>query len=321
MREANVTYIGIDVSKAELDVCWLQADGERELETLANEAKARRDLVKRLAAQESVLIVLEATGGYELALVTELVDADQRQVAVVNARQVRDFAKASGQLAKTDRIDAEMIARFAEAIKPVPREFKDAQTRRLEALLARRRQLLEMRVAERNRLELAHNESAKDIRAHVRWLEKRVKEVEGKLQRVIRESPLWREKDELLRSVPGVGDVTAQQLLASLPELGELNRRQIAALAGVAPFARDSGTLKGKRTVWGGRAEVRAVLYMAALSASRYNPVIKVFYQRLREAGKPFKVALTACMRKLLTILNAMLKANRPWLAEPHSNH
>jgi len=310
-------YVGIDVSKAELEVCWLTSPAEMSAETLVNDAKSRDGLVKRLAELDSVLIVLEATGGYELALVSELVSAGQRQVAIVNARQVRDFAKASGELAKTDRIDARVIARFGEAIKPVPRPFKDAQTRRLEALISRRRQLLEMLMAERNRLELAQDEYAKDLRAHIRWLEKRVKDVEGKLKRLIRESPLWREKDELLRGVPGVGDVTSQQLLASLPELGELNRRQIAALAGVAPFARDSGTLKGKRTVWGGRAEVRTALYMAALSASRFNPVIKLFYQRLRAAGKPFKVALTACMRKLLTILNAMIKANRPWRVEP----
>lgn len=317
MLETRMTYVGIDISKAQLDVCWLRDDEVLKVETLANEAEARAGLVERLAGHESVLIVLEATGGYEQALVSELVEAGQRQVAVVNARQVRDFAKALGELAKTDRRDAQVLARFAGAVKPVPRPFKDEQTRRLESLLGRRRQLLEMLLAERNRLELAQGEYAKDVRAHVRWLEKRVKDVEGKLRRLIRESPLWREKDDLLRSVPGVGDMTSQQLLASLPELGELNRRQIAALAGVAPFARDSGTLSGKRTVWGGRAPVRAVLYMAALSASQCNPAIRAFYQRLRSAGKPAKVALTACMRKLLSILNAMVKSGCHWQPQP----
>lgn len=309
-------YVGIDVSKGQLDVCWLSASGETDQEVVANQAQARQGLVKRLAKAESVLIVLEASGGYELALVTELVDAGQRQVSVVNPRQVRDFAKALGKLAKTDRIDAQVLAQFAEAIKPTPRTFKPEQDQRLEQLLTRRRQLLAMLTAEHNRLELTEGEVARDVRTHVRWLKKRVQEADGKLKRLIKESPLWREKDELLRSVPGVGEGTSQQLLASLPELGQLDRRQIAALVGVAPFNRDSGTFKGKRTTWGGRAPVRAVLYMAALTASRYNPVIRVFYQRLLGAGKLKKVALTACMRKLLTILNAMVKANRPWQAQ-----
>lgn len=317
MKTAQPLYVGIDVSKSQLEVCWLRSGETLEQHTVANTASARRALVKRLAAVESGLIVLEATGGYELALVTELVEAGQRQVAVVNARQVRDFAKALGRLAKTDQIDAHVIARFAEAIKPEPRPFKEAQTRRLESLLSRRRQLLEMLTAEHNRLELSEAEVAKDLRAHIRWLENRVKEVEGKLKRLIEHSPIWREKDALLRSVPGVGEVTSQQLLASLPELGQLNRRQIAALVGVAPLNRDSGTLLGQRSVWGGRAPVRAVLYMAALSASRFNPVIRAFYQRLRERGKPVKVALTACMRKLLTILNAMIKNHHPWQEQP----
>ena len=262
---------------------------------------------------QSVLIVLEATGGYETACVIALLEAGHPSLAVVNPRQVRDFAKAQGKLAKTDRVDAQVIAEFAEAIRPTPRSFKDAQQQRLETLLARRQQLLQMIVAEQNRLELAPQELAKELRVHLRWLRKRLDDLDDKLKRLIKQTPLWREKDELLRSVPGVEDVTAQRLLASLPELGTLDRRQIAALVGVAPFNRDSGTLQGRRAVWGGRAPVRAALYMATLCASRFNPVIRAFYQRLRERGKPVKVALTACMRKLLTILNAMVKADQHW--------
>jgi transposase len=234
-------------------------------------------------------------------------------VVVVNPRQVRDFAKASGHLAKTDALDAQVLAQFAEVMRPQPRPLPDAEARALAALLTRRRQLVEMLTAEKNRLLSAPSPIRTRLRTHITWLERELQSPNTALAEAIRQSPVWREKDELLQSVPGGGPVLTSTLLASLPELGTLTHKQIAALVGVAPLNRDSGTLRGRRTVWGGRAQVRAVLYMGAIVAARFNPVIRVFYQRLQRAGKAKKVALTACMRKLLTILNAMLKHRTPW--------
>lgn len=234
-------------------------------------------------------------------------------MVVVNARQVRDFAKATGQLAKTDAIDAAVLAHFAEAVRPALRPLPDAATQALSALMMRRRQLIEMRTAEQNRLGSAPASVRSRIRAHLTWLTRELAHLDDDLTQTIRESPVWCEKDDLLQSTPAVGPVLARTLLAALPELGTLNRKQIAALVGVAPLNRDSGTLRGRRIVWGGRAHVRAALYMSALVATRYNPVIRAFYQRLCAAGKAKKVALTACMHKLLTILNTMLKHGTRW--------
>jgi len=306
---ATAVWVGIDVSKARLDVA-LGAAGE--LLSVANETRAIAGLVARLVELAPALLVLEASGGLETALVAEL-GAAQLPVVVVNPRQVRDFARATGQLAKTDALDARMLALFAERIRPELRRLPSEQERELKALVARRRELVEMITAERNRLGSAPKLLRKEITAHIRWLEGRLKERDRDLDRMLRSSPLWREREDLLRAVPGVGPVLCATLLADLPELGALSRREIAKLVGVAPLNRDSGTLRGRRTVWGGRAQVRAALYMATLVAVRFNPVLKAFYLRLRGAGKPAKVALTAAMRKLLTILNAMLKQRSPW--------
>lgn len=266
----------------------------------------------QLAELAPTLVVLEATGGLETFLVGELAGA-QLPVVVVNPRQVRDFAKAVGKLAKTDALDAQVLAHFGEATKPDLRPLPDDSTRALQALLARRSQVVEMVTAEKNRCRTATQRLQPQIQEHIRYMEKQLKELEQGLSELLSSSPVWRTKEKLLGSVPGVGPVLTVTLLAGLPELGRLDRREIASLVGVAPFNRDSGTLRGKRTVWGGRSSVRATLYMATLAATRYNSVIRAFYQRLLEAGKPKKVALTACMRKLLTILNAMLKHNLSW--------
>ena len=266
----------------------------------------------QLAELAPTLVVLEATGGLETFLVGELAGA-QLPVVVVNPRQVRDFAKAVGKLAKTDALDAQVLAHFGEATKPDLRPLPDDSTRELQALLARRSQVVEMVTAEKNRCRTATQRLQPQIQEHIRYMEKQLKELEQGLSELLSSSPVWRTKEKLLGSVPGVGPVLTVTLLAGLPELGRLDRREIASLVGVAPFNRDSGTLRGKRTVWGGRSSVRAALYMATLAATRYNSVMRAFYQRLLEAGKPKKVALTACMRKLLTILNAMLKHNLSW--------
>lgn len=266
----------------------------------------------QLAELAPTLVVLEATGGLETFLVGELAGA-QLPVVVVNPRQVRDFAKAVGKLAKTDALDAQVLAHFGEATKPDLRPLPDDSTRALQALLARRSQVVEMVTAEKNRCRTATQRLQPQIQEHIRYMEKQLKELEQGLSELLSSSPVWRTKEKLLGSVPGVGPVLTVTLLAGLPELGRLDRREIASLVGVAPFNRDSGTLRGKRTVWGGRSSVRATLYMATLAATRYNSVMRAFYQRLLEAGKPKKVALTACMRKLLTILNAMLKHNLSW--------
>jgi transposase len=269
-------------------------------------------LVERLKGVRPTLVVLEATGGLQIPAVAALAAAGLRTV-VVNPRQVRQFAGATGRLAKTDAIDAQVLAQFGEAVRPEVRPLPDAATQELSALVNRRRQLIEMLTAEKNRLRLATKKVRPNIEAHICWLEGELLDLEGGLGDVIRSSPVWREQDNLLRSVPGVGPVLSSVLLADLPELGKLGRKEVAALVGVAPLNRDSGLFRGRRQVWGGRSHVRTALYMAALVATRHNPVIKSFYQRLLSGGKPKKVALTACMRKLLTILNAMMRHQAPW--------
>ena len=307
--QQEATYVGIDVAKEMLDVA-LRPAGERW--RVEHDAAGLAQLLARLQALAPALIVLEATGGLELELVAALAAA-ALPVVVVNPRQTRDFARATGRLAKTDALDAAVLAHFAEAVRPPQRPLSDAQTQTLRQLLTRRRQLVVMRVAEGQRLTRAGAAVRPGIEAHIAWLEQQLSALEAELRQALQQSPVWRERDALLRSVPGVGEQLSLTLLAELPELGRLDRRQAAALVGVAPFNRDSGRLRGRRTIWGGRARVRAVLYMGALSASRHNPLIRAFYQRLLAAGKPKKVALTACMRKLLVILNAMLKHHTPW--------
>ena len=257
------------------------------------------------------MVLLEASGGLELPLVAALA-AEAVPVVVVNPRQVRDFAKATGKLAKTDALDAAVLAHFAAVVRPPVRPLRDAETQALGSLVPCRHQVMTMLVSEKNRLSSAAAVRPR-IEAHIAWLERELGDLDKDLRQTLRQSPVWCEKDDLLRTVPGVGEQVSLTLLAYLPELGTLDRRQIAALVGVAPFNRDSGTLRGKRTVWGGRARVRAALYMGALVASRCNPIIRGFYQRLLACGKPKKLALTACMRKLLVILNSMLKHRSPW--------
>lgn len=302
-------FIGIDVAKAQLDIA-LRPSGERW--AVPNDAGGVATLVDRVQTLKPTLIVLEATGGLERAVTSALATAGL-PVVVVNPRQVRDFARATGQLAKTDVLDARALAHFADVIRPAPRPLPDAQRQELRALLGRRQQLVGMRTAEQNRLAGVSQRLTKDITAHIAWLNAGIATLDDALETLLRASPLWRENDDLLQSAKGIGPVSAHTLLLELPELGTLTRQQIAALVGVAPLNCDSGTLRGKRTIGGGRAHVRTVLYMSTLVATRFNPQIKTFYQRLLAAGKVKKVALTACMRKFLTILNAMLKHRTPW--------
>jgi transposase len=307
---ASGTFIGIDVAKRQLDVME-RPSGARW--AAVNDVGGIAGLVERLRALNGVaLIVLEPTGGYEIPVVAAL-SAAQLPVVVVNARQVRDFARAVGQLAKTDTIDAAVLAQFAEVVRPEVRALPDELTQTLHGWLGRRRQLLEMVLAEEQRLAMAARVIRPQIQQHVEWLRSQLRDVDGELRTVIRSSPVWREQEDLLRTVPGVGPVLATTLLADLPELGRLNRKQIAALVGVAPLNWDSGQRRGTRHIWGGRAPVRTTLYMATVSAVRCNPVIRAFFDRLCAAGKPKKVALTACMRKLLTILNAMIQHRTGW--------
>ena len=302
--------VGIDVSKSTLDIAVHETG---EVWSSNNDNIDGAALTTKLKQMKPTSIVLEATGGC-VTLITAMLSAAGLPVIVVNPRQVRDFAKATGQLAKTDRLDCRILAHFAAAIDPPVRPIKSDETQHLEALLARRRQIVEMLVAEKNRL-AQHRDRAvvKDLNAHIAWLERRLKSSDDELQRVLKGSPAWRERDERMRSVPGVGPVLSLTLLAQLPELGQLNRRQIAKLVGVAPFNWDSGQWRGSRHIWGGRAAVRSPLFMATLCAIRVNPTIKRFYRRLIAAGKAPKVAITACMRKLLTILNIMVKTQTSW--------
>jgi transposase len=301
--------VGIDVAKREVEVAVRPS---AEQWRVATDDAGLAALVVRLRALGPALVVLEATGGYELPVVAAL-SAAQLPVVVVNPRQVRAFARAVGKLAKTDAIDAAVLAQFAEAVNPEVRPLADELTQQLQGWLGRRRQVLEMIIAEEHRLALARPGVRRQIQGHIEWLRAQLRDVEGELRTLIRDSPVWREQEDLLRTVPGVGPVLATTLLADLPELGRLNRKEIAALVGVAPLNRDSGQYRGRRAVWGGRAPVRAVLYMATVAALRCNPVIRGFYDRLCAAGKPRKVALTACMRKLLTILNAMMHRRTGW--------
>lgn len=301
-------YVGIDVSKDRLDVAV--SDG-RECQ-FGNDPAGHGQLREWLVPQPLQLIVMEATGGLERSVAAELA-AGGLALRIVNARQVRDFARASGRLAKTDRLDARVLVKFAQAMKLEPRGVPSEQQQGLQALIARRRQLIEMLVMEKNRLRTAHKDVKHGLKKNIEWLEQQLKHADQDLGSALRECGVWREKVELLESVPGIARVTALTLLASLPELGTLNRREISALAGVAPFNRDSGGWSGKRCIYAGRALARSALYMAALVGTRHNAVLKVFYQRLRAAGKPAKVALVACMRKLLTIINSMIRHRQRW--------
>jgi transposase len=302
-------FVGVDVSKDSLDVA---IGPGKEIITFTNDQKGVDALIKKLSRIGPELIVLESTGGYERLATSSLVEA-KLPVVIVNPRQVRDFAKSAGILAKTDAIDARVIARFAEAVKPDVRPLKDQATSDLTALVIRRRQIVEMIVAENNRLKLANKRNEKDIKDHIRWLEKRIDKIESDIGKMIKNSPIWRCKDNILRSVPGIGPTTSAILICDLPELGVLSSKKIAMLAGLAPLNCDSGKYKGRRRIWGGRAAVRSGLYMATLAAIRCNPAIKGFYQRLIAAGKCHKVAATACMRKLLIIVNAMLRDQTIW--------
>ena len=303
-------FVGIDVAKAHLDV-HLRPQGESF--RVGNDPDGIAALVGRLTAWAPAGIVLEATGGYEALLVGALAAAGLTP-ALVNPRQARDFARATGRLAKTDAIDAAALAHFAEAIGPVPKPLPDEAARAFAALLARRRQLVQMRAAEQNRLGTAPTAAVRrDVQRHVAWLTRQLARLDKELGEAVQASPLWRAKEDLLRGVPGIGPTVARCLLAELPELGSLSGRQAASLAGLAPRNRDSGAYRGRRSIGGGRAGVRGALYMASLSAARYNPVLKAFYRRLRAAGKLAKVALIAVARKLLTIVNAMLRDGRPW--------
>jgi transposase len=305
-----MVFVGIDVSKQRLDV-HVRPIGEDW--TVTNDAKGHAELVRRLSPLKPELVVLEATGGYQATVVAEL-GANKVAVAVVNPRQVRDFAKATGHLAKTDAIDAAVLAHFAESIRPEPRPMPDELTTELEALVTRRRQLIDMRTSEMNRLDTCHSQQVRrNIQKVINLLTKQIDKIDDDLDKTIRNSPLWREREDLLASAIGVGTTTARTLLTQLPELGRLNRREIAALVGVAPFNNDSGERRGRRSIRGGRGEVRAVLYMATIAAARFNPQIATMYARLLSAGKAKKVALIACARKLLTILNAMLRDNANW--------
>jgi len=309
--QTQEVFVGVDVSKAQLD--WgIYPEDEQARASCANDEAGRGELTKKLLALQPALVVMEATGGLEAPLAASLATAGVK-VAVVNPRQVRDFAKALGVLAKTDRIDAQVLARFGQAIRPQVRALKSEELVELEATLTRRRQLVEMITAESNRRASAQPRIAKQIDKHVAWLEKQLEDANDDLDKMVRNSPIMQHKAQIMTSVPGVGKVTATTLLAELPELGQLSRRQISGLAGVCPFSRDSGTMRGRRSIWGGRASVRAALYMASVVACRHNPVIRAFYQRLLAAGKPKKVALVACMHKLLITLNAMLKTGTPW--------
>lgn len=308
------THVGIDVSKKFLDV-WIKPSGDG-FRVLYDDTGLSK-VVKRLKGERDPLVVVEATGGLETRVAAQL-SAAGIPVAVVNPRQVRDFARALGRLAKTDRIDAQILAEFAERVRPEVRPLPDEALRGLEALIVRRRQVVGMIGAERNRATVAVERGVRRaIDRHIAWLEKELGEIEKGLRDSIRQSTIWRAKDDLLRSAPGVGPATSFSLIGQLPQLGSLNRKEIAALVGLAPYNVDSGTFRGRRRTWGGRASVRAAIYMATLVATRHNPVIREFYQRLLHAGKPRKVALIASSRKFLVMLNAMVRDKQPWRLIP----
>jgi transposase len=311
MASSDGMWVGIDVSKAHVDVAIF--GGRQWRETTDTSGLAR--LTTELVQVGATLVVLEASGGYEASVAAALAAAGLA-VAIVNPRQVRHFARATGVLAKTDRLDASILARFAAVVRPDPRPLPDAAQLELVELVQRRRQLVDMLVAEKLRRRTASGRVGQQIQVHVAWLQEQIDQLDRDLGQLLRESPLWRDQDDLLQGVPGIGPATSATLLAELPELGHLNRRQIAALVGVAPLARDSGTFHGRRSCWAGRASVRSVLYMATLVATRWNPSIRTVYHRLRSAGKPKKVALVACMRKLLVALNAILAQQTPWHPE-----
>jgi transposase len=308
MKEEAV-YVGVDVSRNTLDVADSRS---REIRQFANNDEGIRQTTQYIASLCPAGIILEATGNLEMPLAAAL-QSELLPVTIINPRQVRDFARATGVLAKTDAMDARILALFGLRIKPEVRLLPDRQTREMGSLLTRRRQLQEMLIAEGNRISRADEDIRPNIEGHIKWLKEALSDINNDLERRIKSSPNWREKDNLLRSTPGIGKVVSTTLIIELPELGKLNRRKIAALVGVAPLNRDSGTLRGKRTVWGGRSTLRAALYMAALVATKRNPIIAAFYQRLLEAGKVKKVALVACMRKLLTIINAMMRTMTLW--------
>jgi transposase len=312
MEKAAEIFVGIDVSKVWLDVAVHE---QGETFRAGNEDAGIANLVKRMKELGPTLIVLEPTGGFEKLVVAELTHAGL-PVVVVNAKRVRDFARATGRLAKTDKLDAKVLAHFAAAIRPALRSLRSEEEEQLTALLTRRRQIVDMLTEEKNRLVTVRAKMRTDIEAHIQWLANSLKDLDKEIEDFVEGTPLWKEKDALLQSVPGVGPVTSATMLGMLPELGKLNRQEIAALVGVAPVNKDSGKKQGKRRVYGGRADVRSVLYMAALSAKKFNPVIKSFYEKLIKEGKEKKVALTACMRKLLVILNAMMRTGQPWRSQ-----
>ena len=315
--EADKYYVGIDVSAAELVVGVLPTG---QLWQVANDPESISELRRHVGELSPALIVLEASGGYEAEVAGELVDAGMPAV-VINPRQTREFARATGRLAKTDTIDALSLARFGQAVQPPVRPLPGKKEKELRALVDRRRQIVAMITAESNRRPKATPYVRRQIEQHIAWLQSQLDDLGNDLDQFIKSSPIWRARDDLLQSVPGIGAVSSRVLLVELPELGQLNRKEIACLVGVAPHNRDSGTFRGKRSVWGGRTNVRSALYMATLVACRFNPVIKAFYERLCEAGKPKKVALVASMRKLLTILNVIARDQSPWDPNRHLHH
>lgn len=304
------TYVGIDIAKEKFDV-FINTDSR--IAQFDNTPSGHQALITLLESYEVELIAMEATGKYHGPLCAALT-LKAFPVAVVNPRQVKNFARALGKLAKTDTIDAAVLCRFAQAIEPPVREQNDVQTQRLAGMVTRRRQLIDIRTAELNRLDGAIYEASQSIQIHVAWLNQQINDIDDDIHRQLKVMPVWQEKAKLLEEVKGLGKVTISTLLAMLPELGKLTRREISALVGVCPYAHESGKMKGQRTIWGGRSAVRAALYMATLSATRSNKTIKECYERLLARGKAKKVALTACMRKLITILNAMLRDNSQWV-------
>jgi transposase len=316
MSSEVTRVLGVDVSKAWFDMASA-VDGD--VQRLASDAAGIEAVVSRAREMDAQRITIEASGGWQTQLVAALMHAGL-PVIVVNPRQVREFARATGRLAKTDSIDARILCAFTLAVQPPLRELKDDQAAILSALLARRQQLIGMRTAEKNRLALgATGLVRKNLKSHIQWLDRHLRDTDHKIKQLIEVSPVWRAKENLLTTAPGIGNTTARVLIGQLPELGRLDRKQIAALAGLAPFNRDSGNLRGRRTIWGGRHEVRQALFMATISAIRANPPIREFYQRLKLSGKPTKVAITACMRKLLVSLNAMLRDQKPWIDLCHA--